>query len=134
MRREVGGRCPAMWLCCHTRSIRVIFEKQREKCVKPIMQRRDATHGVRSLGSENNASPITAPCAEPRQGSEPVFIRLLRSAKRNLDLFNFIISTGSTKLNHGHYIYINQGSRTLETSYALQYNSTIHSMTSIISI
>lgn len=51
-----GGRCLAMWLCCHnhththtyTRSIRVIFEKQREKCVKPIMRRRDATHGVRS--------------------------------------------------------------------------------------
>lgn len=40
------GRCLAMWLRCHAHG--VIFEKQREKRVKPIMRRRDATHGVRS--------------------------------------------------------------------------------------
>lgn len=50
-----GGRFPAMCLLCHTYtdSVQVIFEKQREKCAKPIMQRREATHSVRSRSSVN---------------------------------------------------------------------------------
>lgn len=43
-----GHVAPLSHTQTHARSIRVIFEKQREKCVKPIMRRRDATHGVRS--------------------------------------------------------------------------------------
>lgn len=54
--REGGVARPCGSAVTHARSIRVIFEKQREKCVKPIMRRRDATHSVRSQWTDRRSA------------------------------------------------------------------------------
>ncbi|XP_027879318.1 cyclic AMP-responsive element-binding protein 1b isoform X1 [Xiphophorus couchianus] len=66
-----------MWLGCHSQSVQVIFEKQREKCVKPIMRRRDATHSVRSPTTGNNTFRISSGLSTPTDHRSQTYIERL---------------------------------------------------------